>query len=585
MRERDDSFTGRLWRIPEPDDHEPIPGTPYPDFVTKLLRRRGIDDAAAAKRYLFDSPHLLPDAALLPGAPAAIERIAAAVSAREPVAIYGDFDVDGITSSTILTEAVAAVGGDVRPYIPDRFVEGYGLNRAALQSLRDDGVGLVITADCGISSVAEVEFASEIGLDVVILDHHSVPDETPDAVATVNPKLPDSEYPFDDMSTGGLAYRIAHLLLEHFHVAASEERWLDLAAMSTVADVVPLVEDNRWLVSNGLAAMQQSERPGLRALIDVAGLWNQELDADSIAFGLAPRINAAGRLDHALRAVELLSERDPDRAVEHAQALDQLNLKRRRLTLEAMERTAEQLESRDPDAPITLVGDREIPAGIVGLVAGRLAEERHRPAVVWEEGPEFCRASCRSIPEFDMAAALRRCDDLLEKHGGHHMAAGFTVRTENITALKERLYEIASEELAGVVLRPRIEVDGQVPLGRVSGSQVDWLQRMAPFGAGNPPPMFVSTGVSLLEADRVGEDGDHLRVRLRHGGQTWRGIGFRLGKTPVKKGDVVDLVWSLKRNGDYGMELEVHDLAPPASVSGGRPGRGAGESVSAGSRQ
>ena len=581
MREREDSFTGRLWQIPEPEDHEPIPGTPYPDFLTKLLRRRGIHDAAAAKRYLFDSPHVLPEAGLLPDAAKAIKRIAAAVATQEKVAIYGDFDVDGITSSTILSEAVAAVGGDVRPYIPDRFVEGYGLNRGALQGLRDDGVGLVITADCGISAREEVEFASEIGLDVVILDHHSVPDETPDALATVNPKLPDSEYPFDEMSTGGLAYRMAHLLLAHFGVAAGEERWLDLAAMSTVADVVPLVEDNRLLVSNGLAAMRQSERPGLQALIEVAGLWNQELDTDSIAFGLAPRINAAGRLDHALRAVELLSERDPDRALEQAQELDRLNLQRRRLTLEAMERAASQLELSDADAPITMVGDPEIPAGIVGLVAGRLAEERRRPAVVWEAGPEFCRASCRSIAEFDIAAALRGCDDLLEKHGGHHMAAGFTVRTSNLAALKERLLAIAGEELAGLVLRPRIEVDGQVPLSRVSGSQVGWLQRMAPFGAGNPVPMFVSTGVSLLEADRVGEGRDHLRMRLRDGSQVWRAIGFRLGKTPVKQGDVVDLVWSLKRNGDRGMELEVHDLAPPAGVAGTNPARVAEGSATA----
>ncbi len=232
-----------------------------------------------------------------------------------------------------------------------------------------------------------------------------------------------------------------------------------------------------------------------------------------------------------------------------------------------MDRAATQLEVSDSEAPITMVGDPNIPAGIVGLVAGRLAEERCRPAVVWEEGPEFCRASCRSVAEFDMAAALRDCADLLEKHGGHHMAAGFTVRTTNLPALKKRLLTIAGENLAGLVLRPRIEVDGQVALDRVSKSQVTWLQRMEPFGAGNPAPMFVSTGVSLIEAERVGDGGDHLRMRLRDRSQSWRAIGFRLGRTPVQQGDVVDLIWSLKRNGDRGVELEVHDLAPTVAVN------------------
>ena len=564
MRIRSDSYRGRLWHIPEPHEHEAVPGTPYPDFVNKLLWRRGIRTAAQAQVFLFDQPFTLPDAALLPGMEAAIERILRALGDDETVTVYGDFDVDGITSATILTEAIRAVGGRASAYIPDRFSEGYGLNRNALSELRGRGVDLVITADCGITSIAEVDFANEIGLDVVIVDHHSVPAETPDAYATVNPKVPGSAYPFDELSTGGLAYRIAHLLLERRGLSVGADRWLDLAALSTVADVVPLVEDNRWIVSNGLDAIRETTRPGLRALLDVSGLWGQELDADSIAFGLAPRINAAGRLDHALRAVELLTESDPDRAAAQARELDGLNLQRRQLTIDAMERGAARLADEDADLPITFIGDPGIPTGIVGLVAGRLAEERHRPAFVYEEGPEWCRASCRSIPEFDIAAALRECDDLLERHGGHHMAAGFTARRENIAPLKERLSALAQAQLAEVVLKPRIEVDGQVPLSRVSGSQVEWLQRMAPFGAGNPAPTFVSTSVQVLEAKRVGSDKSHLRLRLQDGGQVWGGIGFGLGETPVRTGDAVDVIWSLKRNGRFGgVELEARDLAPP----------------------
>ncbi|HJN92992.1 MAG TPA: DHH family phosphoesterase, partial [Dehalococcoidia bacterium] len=234
MRVRNDSFTDRLWHIPEPNDHDPIPDTPYPNFVTKLLRRRGVQNAEEAGTYLFDTPFELPDANLLPSIETALARIEQAVRDDETIAVYGDFDVDGVTSSTILTEAIRAVGGRVSPYIPDRFTEGYGLNRSALQMLRERGVTLVITADCGITAIPEVTFAREIGEDVIILDHHSVPDETPDACATVNPKMPGSAYPFDEMSTGGLAYRMAHLLVERYGVAVDSDRWLDLAALSTV---------------------------------------------------------------------------------------------------------------------------------------------------------------------------------------------------------------------------------------------------------------------------------------------------------------------------------------------------------------
>ncbi len=571
-RTRSGSYSGRLWIIPEPHEHEPIPGTPYPDFVTKLLRRRGVHDADMAREYLFDSRPPAPDAWQLPGAVAAADRIEAAVHTGESIAVYGDFDVDGVTATAILTEAIRAVGGHVTPYIPDRFSEGYGLHTAALERLRRErDVTLVITADCGITSIPEIEYAAGLGQDVIILDHHSLPDHLPDAYATINPKTPGSDYSFDDLSSGGIAYRLAPALLERFGRSVDAEQWLDLATLSTIADVVPLRSENRWIVHEGLVAIRRTQRPGLRALLDVAGLWDRELDTDSVGYALAPRINAAGRLDHAMRALTLLIETEPERAQQQAQELDRLNLQRRRLTLDAMTRARERLAHEDAESPVTFVGHAEIPSGIVGLIAGRLVEERYRPAVVWEEGPEFSRASCRSIPEFDIAAALRACSDLLVKHGGHRMAAGFTARTRDLPALKERLTGLAAEQLNDVMLRPRLEVDGQTPLDRVRAPQVIWLQRLAPFGEGNPPPTFVSTNVTLTEARAVGADGSHLRLRLRAGEREWAGIGFGLGKVPCKAGDRVDLVWSLKRNGAYdAIELEVKDLAP-AGTAGATP--------------
>ena len=565
MRVRADSYRGRRWVIPEADDLDGIAGAPYPAFVTKLLRRRGVLDAQAARTYLFDDPLPRPDARDLPDVGAALDRIERAVSDGATIAVFGDFDVDGVSATAILTEALRSVGARVEPYIPDRFREGYGLNREALAWLRRErDATLIITADMGITAVPEVEFAGELGQDVVIVDHHSVPAETPDAWATINPKRPDSAYPFDELSTGGLAYRLAPLILERFGRSADPSHWLDLATLSTVADVVPLRDENRLLVRDGLLAIRETQRPGLQALLEVAGLGDAELDTDSIAFALAPRINAAGRLDHARRALSLLMEVDPERARAAAEHLDRLNLQRRQMTQAAMERAAAALEAdARPDAPLTFVADEGISAGIVGLVAGRLAEERQRPAVVCELGEETLRASCRSVPGFDVAQALRDCAPLFLKHGGHAMAAGFSARRADLDRIREGLTAAAGARLGGADLRPRLEVDGQVPLDRLAGPQVTWLQRLAPFGAGNPAPTFVSTGLEVMAARRVGQDQSHLRLRLRAGDRVWPGIGFRLGAVPCRPGDRVDAVWSLKRNGaSESVELEVKDLAP-----------------------
>ena len=566
-RVRTDSYRGRRWVIPEPGELQPIADTPYPGWLTALMRRRGVRDATAARAYLFDDAPPAPDAGRLPGVDTALDRIEQAVRRGEAIAVFGDFDVDGVTASAILTEAIQVVGGRVQAYIPDRFQEGYGLNREALTRLRrEHEVTLVITADLGITAVPEVDFAGDLGQDVIIVDHHSVPDETPNAYATINPKLPDSEYGFDELSTGGIAYRLAPLILERFGRSVDPTHWLDLATLSTVADVVPLQGENRRLVRDGLVAIRDTTRPGLRALLDVAGLWEGELDTDSIAFALAPRLNAAGRLAHAKQAFALLTETEPERAQAGAQELDRLNLQRRRMTVDAMERAQRALaESQDggAEAPLTFVQDPQIPAGIVGLVAGRLAEERHRPAIVCEAGPETARASCRSIPEFDIARALRERGTLFVRHGGHAMAAGFTARTADLPAIQEALTALAGERLADVALSPRIEVDGQVPLERMAGPQVTWLQRLAPFGAGNPAPIFASTGLTVMEARRVGADESHLKLRLRAGERIWPAIAFRQGAAPVRAGDRVDAVWTLKRNGAYGgLELEIQDLAP-----------------------
>ena len=568
-RVRTDSFRGRVWVIPEPHEHAPIPGTPYPDFVTKLLRRRGVEDGRAAAAFLFDEPTPPPDPMLLGGFEAALDRIEAAIRRDEAMAVYGDFDVDGVTASVILTEAIRALGGRVTPYIPDRFGEGYGVHDAALAALhKDQGVSLVITADCGLSALDEAAAANARGQEMVILDHHSIPASLPAAVAIVHPRLGSKGYPNPDLSAGGLAYRFAPALMERFGRPVEAERWLDLATMSTIADVSPLTGENRQIVRDGLRAIGRTSRPGLRALLELSGYAGEELDVEAVSFGLAPRINAAGRLTHALRAFEMLIETDTERAQALAEELDRLNLQRRQMTLEALDRAEVLLAETDAATPITIIGDAAIPQGIIGLVAGRLAEERYRPAVVYEEGPEWCRGSCRSIPEFDIAKALQSCGELFERHGGHAAAAGFTARREALPEIRDRLIAVAEEQLQNVRLEPRILVDGQVPLSAVRGSQVAWLSRLGPFGAANPQPTFVSRDVTIAAARRVGKQGEHLRLTLRDGAASWGGIGFRLGKCPAEAGDRVDVVWSLRANGGAGakrFELEVQDLAPTSA--------------------
>src|SRR3990172_4627143 len=439
----------RRWRLRGRFPDGALEGAPYPTLVRHLLWHRGLRSEEAA-RWFREGPPAEYDPLLLPDIEPALSRLREAARSGERVAVNGEFDVDGVTASAVLVEGLGALGADAFAYIPDRFTEGYGVNSGALDRLRAEGAGLVVTADCGTSSIAEVAHARGLGMDVVILDHHSVPLELPAAVATVNPKRPDSRYPEAELATVGLAYKLMGALTESMGGGGDGERWLDLVALGTVADVAPLLNENRWLLKRGLERLARSERPGLRALMEASGIEAANVDAEAIAYGLAPRLNAAGRLAHARLALELLLERDEAEARRRALELSALNRERQEQTATAMELAAGLLEAEaDPSAPLVFLGHEEIPSGIVGLVAGRLAEERYRPAVVYERQAETSRASCRSIPEFDITSPLPGCPELLERFGGHRAAAGFTARNEKLPALKEGLMRQGGTAPAG----------------------------------------------------------------------------------------------------------------------------------------
>ncbi len=558
--------TGKRWRLRGRFPDGALEGAPQQPLVRHLMWHRGVRTVAEARAFneARDPAH---DALLLPDIEPALDRIVRAVEGGELIAVYGDFDVDGVTAAAILIEALGEAGAKVIPYIPDRFSEGYGVNSAAIASLHEEGATLIITVDCGTSSVEEIEGARSLGVDTIVLDHHTVPPELPPAVALVNPKRPGARYPEQELASGGLAFKLAAALSDRLGRPFVPERYLDLVALSTVCDMVPLRGENRWLVREGIRALARTARPGLRALMESAGSDPARADASTIGFVIGPRLNAAGRLDHARRALDLLLETDPDRARDMALHLSDLNRQRQAATAAARDLARDLVAAEDPDAPLIFVGHPDIPSGIVGLVAARLMDDHYRPAVVYEEGESTSRASCRSIPEFDITAALRTRPELMVRFGGHRAAAGFTAENANLPALKEALVARAAEDLAGIELVPVLDIDAAIPLSRVDGKLIASLARLAPFGIGNPEPVFLSRNLEVADVRTMGAAGEHLRLTLRDGRVTWPAVAFGVGPQDVAPGARLDAVYTFgaDRGSNGAMELRLLDFAPSSA--------------------
>lgn len=554
--------------------------------IAQVLYNRGQDTPQKARAFLDGGDDALHNPFALHGMAQAVERIRRAIRGGEQIVVYGDFDADGVTSTALLVQALQALGARVEPYIPHRVDEGYGLNFEALRTLHRQGTSLVVTVDCGIRSVEEVAYGRRLGLDLIVTDHHSVGEALPPAVAVIDPKIDTRRrleegrtngYPEDMLAGVGVAYKLAQAL---FSVAQSQDRrppplrlddLLDLVALGTVADLVPLDRlENRELVRRGLHVLNRAQRPGVYELMEVAGVRPEQCNATSIGFMLGPRINAAGRLDSAMIAYELLSTQDMARASELAQQLQALNVERQELTLQAVEVAREQAFDSSQDLPLIFATSSGFRPGIVGLVAGRLCEEFYRPAVVVQQGETESRGSCRSIDEFDITDALDECADLLVRHGGHAQAAGFTVLNENLPRLRERLMQLAAERLDGEDLRPLLDIDAEVPFDQLSEALADELRRLEPTGAGNNAPLFVTRGVRVVEARRVGQEGKHLRLRLSNGVQSLDGIAFKFGDWAERLEGTMDIVYHLEINewnGRRRPQLNIQDLRPA-----GRPG-------------
>jgi single-stranded-DNA-specific exonuclease len=533
-------------------------------ITRQVLFNRGLSDAAVADRFLRATPPDVTDPFLLTGMETAATRIFYALQNRQPIAVYGDYDADGVTATALMVQTLTALGANVIAYIPNRFDEGYGLNNEALSQLHRDGIQLVVSVDCGIRSAPEAAHAKAIGLDLIITDHHTPGDEIPEALAVINPKLPGDPYPDKDLAGVGTAYKLASALISrHPCPNFSLEEVHDLVALGTVADLVPLIGENRSLVRAGLRRMRAPQRQGLLSLMGVAGITAGRVTAMDIGFGLGPRLNAAGRLDSAISAYELLTTRDVFRAGQIAQFLDNQNRERQKLTRD-MQSLAETLAVPDGETPFLLFASHtDFNAGVVGLAAARLTEQYYRPSIVAHQDADHTRGSCRSIAEFHITAALDQCRDLLLRHGGHAAAAGFTVSNENLPALVTRLQQIAADELAHQDLRPMLYADAEVQLSDLNMELLKELDLLQPTGYGNPDPLFVARGVKVVNSRPVGRDASHLKLSLSDGKKVMDAIAFKFGDWHKNMPPRVDVAFTFERNeyqGYINLQLNVRDL-------------------------
>jgi single-stranded-DNA-specific exonuclease len=536
----------------------------YPRYLRQILFNRGYSDLESAQKYL-DADGYQTDPFLLKDMHTAVDRLLRAIDQREPVAVYGDYDVDGVTATVLLTQVLRTLGADARAYIPNRFEEGYGLNNDALDGLAAAGVKLVITVDCGIRSAPEAEHARKIGLDMIISDHHSPLDDLPPAVAVVCHRQEGDTYPDQNLAGVGLAYKIAQALFTvRPTLNRQAEDWLDLVALGTVADVVPLTGENRSLVRAGLVRIRRGLRRGLLSLMHAASLTVERCTAGEIGYVIGPRLNAAGRLESALASVDLLMADDVFLAAPLAQKLDDQNRKRQELTRE-MQAQAEAITQVDACDHLLCAFHPDFNSGVVGLVAARLAESYYRPAIVGQRGEEFTRASCRSIDEFHITKALDECRDLLVRHGGHAKAAGFTVRTENLDELVARLREIARRELAHLELRPVLKADMEIPLVDLRPEIFQYLDLLEPTGLDNPEAVFVSRNLRVKRCKTVGNEGSHLKLAVSDGNLTFDAIAFRQGHWVSQMPDRIDILYTYERNyynDRVSLQLNVRDIKP-----------------------
>jgi single-stranded-DNA-specific exonuclease len=543
-------------------------------ITARLLSIRGLGDLEVANRFLHPALEHLHDPFLLADMGVAVDRVLGAIARKERIAIHGDYDVDGVTSTVILRRALELLGADVTHFLPERLRDGYGLQPAALERLHADGVQLVISVDCGIRGVEAALRARELGMDLIITDHHEPDTALPQALAVINPKRHDCSYPDKNLAGVGVALKLVQALCARSGKLSWLPAFVKVAAIGTLADVVPLVGENRVIAKLGLGMLSKGpHKVGLRSLLDVCGLTGKDIDSYHIGFVLAPRVNAAGRMSTPDIAARLLLAADEGMAAEARELAEQLNNENIRRQQEEAEIVAQAKKLVETDLEIgsrtvIVVGGEGWHRGVIGIVASKLVDAFHRPAIVLSIDGDVAHGSCRSIPSFNMLGALESCGELMIKFGGHKQAAGLTIETGRIRELRARVNDHADGRLEPDDLRPRLWIDGALGFKSINEQIAAELLALAPFGAGNPNPVFRTSRVEIVDGPRRIKE-RHLKMAFRQDGRVMRGIAWRASERETfvtEHRAAIDLAFSLEQdtwNGERYLQLSIADFKAP----------------------
>lgn len=546
-------------------------------LLAQALINRGIVDVASARSFLQPQIGALGDPSLLPDIEKAAIRISEAIRRGEKIVIYGDYDVDGLSATALMYRCLKLVSAQVSYYIPERLEEGYGLNADAIKKLKEGGANVILTVDCGINACREAEVARTHGIDLIITDHHRPGMEIPNAFAVVNPKLHASQHAFRDLSGVGIAFKLAWAIGQYFSpqkkVSSEFKDFLlsavALVALGTIADVVPLVGENRIVTKYGLSALQHTEIPGLRALLDIADLSTTNLDAFHVGYRLGPRLNAPGRIGNAGIVVELLTTTCKERAVEIANFLEQENKRRQEIQVDIMASARKKVlhETNLDETTAIVLADQAWHPGVIGIIASKIVEEFSRPTVMIAVADEIGHGSARSIPSFHILEALESCKNTLLSVGGHAQAAGLKIHPDNINEFREMLNSATSQKLCKTDLVPVLNIDAEVTLSMLSKAIVMELARLSPYGEGNPVPLFAAANVKIVgQPRRIGAKGQHLSFYVKQGDVSVRAVAFGMGEHADRlkqNGRTCSLAFAVKINtwmDNEQLELEVKDI-------------------------
>ncbi len=521
-----------------------------------LTKKEDIDLFLKPTRHDFHNPYLMPDMAL------AVDRIIKAINNKEKILIYGDYDVDGITSITVVKNFLLERGANVTQYIPNRLNEGYGLNKDAIKKISDDGVNLIITVDCGISGIEEVDYANSLGLEVIVTDHHEVGEVLPNAIAVVDAKRKDSTYPFRELAGVGVGFKLIQAIAQRLELEEKEYlKYLDIVCIGTISDIVPLVDENRVIAKLGLKLVEVTKNVGLKALLEASGY--KKIDSFTVSFGLAPRINACGRMGKEKEALNLFLTQDENEAKKIALRLNEYNKERQDIEKRIYEDAVNKIEKSETDKQVLVLGSENWHHGVIGIVASKITDLYFKPSILICFEEDEGKGSGRSIPGFDLYESLTNCSENLEKFGGHSMAVGVTLKKENFEKFKEEFEKYAQNSNICDII-PIIKIDEEITLEDINIKAVEELNMLEPFGEANKMPLFMYKNLKI-HSIRTLSEGKHIKLTLKDNNFYIDSIGFNLGHLAEEYqiGDKVDVVGSLeinRFNGRESVQINLKDL-------------------------